>query len=139
MNLDIRRSKLMPAIPIAALLAALGLVACGSDASTTTVTAATDATGAAAADVSAGLPQGSEPVELDPADFTTTIDNPYWPMSPGSRWIYEETDVKGDRIKVKVRQGKKNVTGWAAAAVFSTLRSDHLWGSNNVSEPKPCY
>lgn len=30
------------------------------------------------------LPQGADPVELDPADFTTEIDNPYWPMSPGS-------------------------------------------------------
>ena len=29
------------------------------------------------------LPQGSEPVELDPAEFTTEIDNPYWPMSVG--------------------------------------------------------
>jgi hypothetical protein len=124
MNLDIRRSKLMPAIPIAALLAALGLVACGSDASTTTVTAATDATGAAAADVSAGLPQGSEPVELDPADFTTTIDNPYWPMSPGSRWVYEETDVKGDREKVVVEVTEKTKTianGIEAVVVRDTV------------------
>jgi len=27
------------------------------------------------------LPQGSDTVSLDPADFTTTIDNPYLPMS----------------------------------------------------------
>jgi hypothetical protein len=26
----------------------------------------------------------------DPADFTTKIDNPYWPMRPGSRWVYVE-------------------------------------------------
>jgi hypothetical protein len=32
-----------------------------------------------------GLPQGSEPVKLDPADFSINIDNPYWPMSPGSK------------------------------------------------------
>ncbi len=30
------------------------------------------------------LPQGSEPVKLDPADFTTRIDNPYWPMAPAT-------------------------------------------------------
>ena len=30
------------------------------------------------------LPQGSEPVELDPADFTTEIDNPYFPVTPGT-------------------------------------------------------
>ena len=34
---------------------------------------------------SVALPKGSEPVELDPADFTTKIDNPYWPMAPRGR------------------------------------------------------
>jgi hypothetical protein len=32
------------------------------------------------------LPRGDGRVELDPADLTTRIDNPYWPMTPGSRW-----------------------------------------------------
>ena len=50
----------------------------------------------------AGLPQGSEPVTLDPADFTTEIDNPYWPMRPGTRWIYRETDPDGGRLRVVV-------------------------------------
>ena len=48
------------------------------------------------------LPQGSEPVKLDPADFTTRIDNPYWPMRPGSRWVYSETDTEGSKEKVVV-------------------------------------
>ena len=34
------------------------------------------------------LPQGADRVKLDPADFTTEIDNPYWPMRAGSRWVY---------------------------------------------------
>lgn len=42
-----------------------------------------------------GLPQGSEPVNLKPSDFTTDIDNPYWPMRPGSRWVYREGDTAG--------------------------------------------
>lgn len=42
-----------------------------------------------------GLPQGSEQITLDPADFTTRIDNPYWPMAPGSRWVFRETDTTG--------------------------------------------
>jgi len=49
-----------------------------------------------------GLPQGSEPVTLDPADFTLEIDNPYWPMSPGSEWVYTETDSTGKKEKVVV-------------------------------------
>jgi hypothetical protein len=49
-----------------------------------------------------GLPQGSEQVTLDPADFTTRIDNPYWPMSPGTRWVYRETDTTGTRRDVTI-------------------------------------
>lgn len=48
------------------------------------------------------LPRGSEPVALDPAEFTTKIDNPFWPMRPGTRWTYRETDVGGAQLKVVV-------------------------------------
>ena len=48
------------------------------------------------------LPKGDETVHLDPADFTTEIDNRYWPMKPGSRWVYRETDSEGTRQKVVV-------------------------------------
>jgi hypothetical protein len=56
----------------------------------------------ASADNNRGLPQGSEPSVLDPADFTAKIDNPYWPMRPGSRWVFSETDTHGTRQKVVV-------------------------------------
>src|SRR5512134_3228675 len=60
--------------------------------------------GASAASDGAGcpIPTGSERVRLDPADFTTRIDNPWWPMRPGSRWVYRETDSQGARQKVVV-------------------------------------
>jgi len=64
--------------------------------------AALGATGAARA---AGLPQGGETVELHPSDFTTAIDNPYWPMRPGTRWVYRETDPEGTRQRVVVTVG----------------------------------
>jgi hypothetical protein len=51
---------------------------------------------------SEGLPRGSEPVNLNPADFTTRIDNPYWPMRKGSRWVYRETDPEGTKQRVVV-------------------------------------
>ncbi len=41
-------------------------------------------------------------MKLDPADFTTDIDNPYWPMKPGSRWVYRETDDEGATLRVEV-------------------------------------
>jgi hypothetical protein len=49
-----------------------------------------------------GLPQGSESVKLEPVDFSINIDNPYWPMSPGTKWVYSETDTKGTKEKVVV-------------------------------------
>jgi hypothetical protein len=44
-----------------------------------------------------GLPRGTEPATLDPRDFTTRIDNPWWPMRPGTRWVYRETAPDGTR------------------------------------------
>ena len=75
------------AIAATAAVAALGLAACGGGETTTTVTAPAGETSAGSS-----LPQGSEPANLDPADFTTEIDNPYWPMSVGSRWMYNELE-----------------------------------------------
>jgi hypothetical protein len=80
-------------LPILATTAAAVLLAngCGGDDSE-------PATGSSTRD----LPQGGERVTLDPADFTTNIDNPYWPMKPGSRWVYRETDDEGARLRVVV-------------------------------------
>ena len=64
--------------------------------------AAVAALGATPQAAEAGLPRGSEPVTLDPSEFTTRIDNPWWPMRPGSRWIYRETDPDGTRQRVVV-------------------------------------
>ena len=57
---------------------------------------------AAAAAAPADLPRGGEHVTLDPADFTTRITNPWWPMRPGSRWVSRETDSEGARRRVVV-------------------------------------
>ena len=41
------------------------------------------------------VPRGSERIRLDPADFTTRITNPWWPMRVGAKWIYRETTPDG--------------------------------------------
>jgi hypothetical protein len=46
--------------------------------------------GAAPAAIRPALSQGSEPATLDPARFTVDITNPYWPMKPGDRWVYQD-------------------------------------------------
>jgi hypothetical protein len=75
----------------------------------------------------ARLPQGSEPATLDPRDFTTRIDNRYWPMKPGSRWVYRETDTTGTREKVVVEvtgRTKLIANGVRARVVRDTVTED---------------
>ena len=105
---------------VAALLAALALAACGgNDASTGTASAAT---------AKSALPQGSEKVKINPADFTTAIDNPYWPMKPGSRWVYEEADPVGltsEHVVVTVTNRTKKIANGVTARAVSDVVSDH--------------
>jgi hypothetical protein len=41
------------------------------------------------------FPQSSEPANLNPADFSTQIDNPYFPLPVGARWEIRVTDQEG--------------------------------------------
>jgi hypothetical protein len=72
------------------------------------------------------LPRGSQTVELDPAEFTTEIDNPYWPMKPGSRWVFRERDADGSvtRVEVTVTSLKKLVDGIEAVVVHDVVTQD---------------
>jgi hypothetical protein len=81
-----------------------------------------------AATVKAGrLPQGSEKVVLDPANFSTTITNRYWPMKPGTRWVSRETDPGGANRRVTVtvtNRTKKLAIGVTARLVRDTVTED---------------
>jgi hypothetical protein len=71
------------------------------------------------------LPQGSEHVCLDPADFTTRIDNPYWPMEPGSKWIYRETEAENEqRVEVTVTNDTKRIEGITARVIHDAVTAD---------------
>jgi hypothetical protein len=67
------------------------------------------------------LPQGSEPANLDSADFASRIDNPYWPMAPGSRWVYREGD---QRTVVAVTDKSKRILGIPATVVHDVVTED---------------
>jgi hypothetical protein len=106
----------------AAVVAALGIAACGGDDNGGGSAESASAQGieaTASTSSSSELPQGSEPVKLDPAEFTTEIDNPHWPMSPGSRWVYRETDTTGtvERIVVEVTNKTKTIANGIEARV----------------------
>jgi hypothetical protein len=104
-------------IVCAAALALLPLTACGQDAPSS------PATGSGADE----LPQGSDPVELDPAEFTAGSDNPYFPLDPGRQWTYRETDESGSAatVVVTVTTGTKQVAnGVEARIVRDTVSED---------------
>ncbi len=95
----------------------LFVAACGSDdneqSGTTTSTTAADQ-----GDGKSSLPQGAEPVTLDPADFTTEIDNPYFPLRPGSRAVFREGD---QQVVIKVTNDTKKIEGITARVVRDTV------------------
>jgi hypothetical protein len=70
------------------------------------------------------LPQGGEAVTLDPAGFTGPIDNPNWPMAPGSTWKYRETDPSGakQKVRVYVTSRTKEILGIQATVVHDVVR-----------------
>jgi hypothetical protein len=74
-----------------------------------------------------GLPQGDEPAQLDPATFTTRIDNRWWPMAPGRRWRYRETDQQGakQRVVVTVTNRTKTIANGVTARVVRDTVSAH--------------
>jgi hypothetical protein len=95
---------------LAVAIAVLALAACGGGGSKTKASS------------SSGLPQGTKPVKLDPADFTTNIDNPYWPMRPGSHWVYREVENgETQRVDVTVTNQTKTLAGIEARVVHDRV------------------
>jgi hypothetical protein len=52
-----------------------------------------------------------------PAEFSTRIDNPYWPMRPGTRWVSRESEPGGPfhRIVVTVTHRTKTMANGVTA------------------------
>jgi hypothetical protein len=70
---------------------------------------------------SPSLPQGSEPANLDAADFVSRVDHPYWPMAPGNRWVYREGT---QRVVVTVTDRTKRIEGIPATVVHDVVTED---------------
>lgn len=81
---------------------------------------------AATVPAQAGLPQGSEKVNLNPANFSTKITNPYWPMKVGTRWVYRETTPGGSkqRVVVTVTNRTKKIANGVTARVVHDVVSE---------------
>lgn len=64
---------------------------------------------------------GEYSVSLDPATFAPTIDNPWLPFVPGSRWVYEARFGDNvERIEIVVTEETREVMGITATVVRET-------------------
>ena len=73
------------------------------------------------------FPQSSEPANLNPADFTTQIDNPYFPLPVGGRWVVRVTDANGleQRQVITVTDKTKRIADGVDARVVHDVVSEH--------------
>jgi hypothetical protein len=99
----------------AALLPAL-LVACGGSSDESSATQSATNT----------FPQSNEPANLNPADFTSEIDNPYFPLPVGARWVVRVTSQEGDvqRQVITVAKKTKQIADGVTARVVHDVVSE---------------
>ena len=70
---------------------------------------------------------GKRALKLIPDDSPVSVDNPYWPMIPGSKWVYRETDTRGTNQKVVVEvtdETKMIANGIEARVIRDTVTED---------------
>ena len=68
---------------------------------------------------------GNYAPDLDPADFVAAVDNPYFPLPAGGRWVYDSKG--GDEVEhteVVVTDQKKEVLGIPVTVVRDTVSVD---------------
>jgi len=73
------------------------------------------------------LPQGGQARALDPKDFSTTIDNPYLPLVPGTQSTFREVAGDGSTATVVVTvtsTTRKIANGVTARVVRDTVSED---------------
>ena len=123
-------SRVLATIAFAILILTLTLTACGGDGkpgSVDTSRGPDDVSTPASTPSGPGLPQGGDPVDLDPADFTAGSDNPHFPLEPRRQWIYQETDETGASVRVVVTvttETRKIANGVMARVVRDTVTED---------------
>ena len=99
------------------------LAACGDDDAGSGSTT-TDAPAAAEPVIDPG-DGGDYAPDLDPADFVASVDNPYFPLVPGTKWVYEgEDDDETERVEVEVLEETRDIQGITATVVRDTVYVD---------------
>ena len=73
----------------------------------------------------AANPQKNSPSDLDPDDFVSEIDNPFFPLEPGTTFIYEgESEGVPTREVVEVTRDTKEILGVTTTVVYALAYED---------------
>jgi len=110
-----------PAAAVALGALAIGLTACDDPGKPQ----ATPPSASVGTPTASSRPTAAAGPSLDPANFTITVDNPYFPLAVGSRWVYEQQTADGlERIVVTVTDQTRAVLGVTTAVVRDTVTVD---------------
>jgi hypothetical protein len=72
--------------------------------------------------LAAGVSGARTPPVPDPSELSSTVDNPYFPLAPGQRWIYAGQTADGlERTVVEVLPETRRVMGVDAVVVHDTV------------------
>ena len=116
--------------------AGAGVAACGSSSKPAAVPEPTTARSAPSSTVAPVIDPGDggnyHPA-IDPADFSTVIDNPYLPFTPGSKWRYEGTsDGARESNVVTVTDRRRRVMGVDVVVVHDVVTADGVISEDTV-------
>ena len=72
-----------------------------------------------------GLGNGAYNPPIQPSDFVEVIDNPFFPLHPGTTFIYENHTASGtEHVEVKVTQNRRTIMGVSCLEVRDTVSVD---------------
>jgi hypothetical protein len=123
MSYSTSRSRIAATVAVA-VTAGIGLAACGE--SSSPQADSPDAGAGDSSSSSGGSLDGKPTPKIypfpSPDEFVDAIDNPYLPLAPGTRWVYEGTSSEGEeRIVVTVSDRTRQVAGVDATVVRDTV------------------
>ncbi len=79
---------------------------------------------------SLSMAQETYTVDINPANFVTVIDNPYFPRIPAMRWVYEGATAAGlERVEIEVLAETRMVLG-----VQTTIMRDTVYIGGELVE-----
>jgi hypothetical protein len=118
------QSRLTRGLAAGIVLAALAatVAACGDDGGGGTSTGGGGGATTTAEPVIDPGDNGNYHPQIDPADFVRGVDNPYYPLPPGARWVYAAVeDGEHERDEVTVTDEQRQVMGIPVVVVHDQV------------------